>query len=111
MASRKRVILAFVVALAASLISCVLFLLAFSRFLRGGVMAGVALNLWAVLFSPGICLMSLAFSPGFTEKNFALTMGAGFIFNVMAWTGVLYGVGYFVARLRKRRRDVSAKPA
>ena len=103
--------MAFVAALVASSISCVLFFLAFSRFLRGGVMAGIALNLWALLFAPGICLMSLAFSQSFSQENFHLTMAAGFVFNVFTWTGVLYGVSHFVAGLRSRRRDVSAKPA
>ena len=86
--SRRAVIVAFVAALLATAIGFALFPLGISR----SEMASSALKLWALLLAPGICLLALVFPPNFPQSHFWLAMTAGFIFNVLTWTGVFYGV-------------------
>jgi hypothetical protein len=109
--SRRRVTVAFVVALVATSIGSTLLPVGLSRFLHGSVLAGIALNLWAVLLAPGICLLNLAFSPRFLQSRFLFAMSLAFVFNVMTLTLALYAVGRLVAKLRSRSNLVLVNPA
>ena len=109
--SRKRLTTAFGIALVATSIGSTLLPLGLSRLLHGSVIAGVALNLWAFLLFFGICFITLVFPPEFGYLHFRLAMTLGFVFNVVALTGVIYGVGRFVTRFRRARYEVPAKPA
>ena len=111
MASRKTLLIAAVVALLVTSVGSALFPLGFSRPFRDSPLAGVALNVWAVLLAPSILLTGMAFSDQFFLSHFRLVTTLGFVFNVMSWTGVIYGLAVFVARLRRRRQDVPASPA
>ncbi len=108
--SRRRLIVAFLVALLATSIGSTLLPLGLSHSLHGSVVAGIALNLWAVLLAPSICFTSLVFSPEFIQSKFRFTMALGFLFNVITWTLVLYGGSRLVARLRSRHNRVPIDP-
>src|SRR5215831_6410469 len=109
--SRRVQAIALTVALLATSIGSMLLPAGLSRFLHGSLVAGIALNLWAVLLAPSIFFMTVAFSPSFIQAHFRLTMAVGFVFNVLTWTGVLCGISYLLGRVRNRRKNVPADPA
>ena len=102
---------AFIVALLATSFGWALFPLGMSHFLRGSILAGVALNLWALLLIPSICLSSVLFSFESLESRFLLVMGLGFAFNVISWTIAIYGISRLVGRIRKKNEGVPVNPA
>ena len=108
---RRRVTVAFAVALVATSVGSTLLPVGLSRFLHGFVLAGIAPNLWALLLAPSICFTTLAFSPMFIEARFRFTMALGFIFNVITWTLVLYGTSRLVAKLKGRSNRAPVDPA
>jgi hypothetical protein len=108
---RKLIAVAFVVAFLVTSIGSMLVPLGFSISRNHSGMAGIALNLWAVLLAPSISFTSIAFSPGFIQSQFRFTLAVGFLFNLIAWTLVLYCSSRLVARLRRRHSDAPVDPA
>ena len=108
---RRTLVTAFIVALLSTAIGQALLPLGLRGFARGSIFTGIALNLWAVLLIPSIVLSSVLFSFEFLESRFLLVTGLGFVFNVVTWTLVLYGINRLVNRIRKNNEGVPVSPA
>ena len=109
-ATRGRLPFFFIVALVATSVGSVLLPLGLSAS-HDSVFVGIALNVWAILLAPSSLFITLVFSPAFALSKFRVVMTLAFVFNVLAWTSVLYGISRLIAKIRRRPTQPQAGPA
>jgi len=109
-ARRGLLFVVFIAALVATSIGSVLLPLGLSAS-HDSLFVGIALNVWAVVLAPSSVFIALVFPPGFARTNFHLVVAVGFVFNILTWTGVLYGIGRVMAKVRRPPTHTRTGPA